>query len=111
VPLNAPMINTPLSFIALHSVITSQHLKFLQSKTSDTFDHIILTVICAVKNVCRTKYHLDNSNIKYFSNCYSQWQVLKKHTQKDGASQSLNGMSKRPRSIHSPKANFHTKNS
>lgn len=41
----------------------------------------------------------------------SQWQVLKKHTQKDGASQSLNGMSKRPRSIHSPKANFHTKNS
>jgi hypothetical protein len=72
VPLNAPMINTPLSFIALHSVITSQHLKFLQSKTSDTFDHIILTVICAVKNVCRTKYHLDNSNIKYFSNCYKQ---------------------------------------
>jgi hypothetical protein len=57
-PLNAPMINTPLSFIALHSVITSQHLKFLQSKTSDTFDHIILTVICAVKNLCTTKYSL-----------------------------------------------------
>lgn len=78
-PLNAPMIITPLSFITLHSVITSQHLKFLQSKTSDTFDHIILTVICAVKNLCTTKYHSDNSIIKYFSNCYSQWQVLKKH--------------------------------
>lgn len=67
-PQNAPMISTPLSFIALHS----QHLKFLQSKTSDTFDHIILTVICAVENLCRTKYNLDNSNIKYFSNCYKQ---------------------------------------
>lgn len=71
-PQNAPMISTLLSFIALHSVITSQHLKFLQSKTSDTFDHIILTVISAAKNLCRTKYHLDNSNIKYFSNCYKQ---------------------------------------
>lgn len=93
-PLNAPMINTPLSYIDLHSVITSQHLKFLQSKTSDTFDHIILTVICAVKNLCRTKYHLDNSNIKYFSNCYKQSvaSVEEAHIKGWGITQSLNGM-------------------